>query len=1073
MEDISLPHDTRVEDILADYFTKKIEGKDAEAKEKHSDSQHSSKSKKSKKRKHKKKKKHKSRKAHSENEEEERVHSSTDDCWVEVTADKDKENSAKDKSDTTDKEPKKKQKSKSKRRDTSASSNVDAAVMQDELSKDKGGTCKDENPGGKSDTEQKEPATKDDVKQAKRTGRTSRRSNEQTKQDRASDKESSVDGGKNQVVLYGPFEEEEASLDEEPSPDRVESTTKPSQPETGSGAAGKNEKSQPANNSLEEVPLPAEPAAQSEDTQLEDMDISDSLSSGGELEAEDCLSQSLPSDERCSSPSITSRHQTETKALQECVPLQKAPTSEETLAKGAPARAAIPWTYAELQPPPPPPWLKPEVTKPVGQVRPFVREVNTSESAAQKGLLQGRQDGVGAVGSVATVQPSADPPLIAPDKSTNKAEELSALPSPATKAAQQSAFHDVSAKLTPQISLATVLPPPVNVHSGALYSATVMPVHVPYQFTGLPGHGQVGPGVTLPVPQEKSAHMNEQQHDQHPPQPQKGRGNQSSDSVDSTGTASQLSGPPGSESNPPSPTKKPEVASTAPRVGAAEEAMDGNESECSSRSSSPAEGRSRSSSKERVGSRSSRSRSPNQATTKRSRSSESPSPSSDIKKLRKDDRADPEEKSTKKECCDRRDSASPARKRSGSRSRRSRSHDQTKRRSQSRERVRQRRSQSKGRDSSRRKSRDRETPRAGLILKRYKNELSSEYDSSPERKSKAKPSSPVKKKPRRGSDADSVSSQDDKPEDNRAASPMSETDEPDADDKGEDRTHDEKEKELEKQRPSETEGEDKDAPYGPLPPNEARTSPAHKEAQHSHDEMDDERDLPAGSDISSSLGTKADNKSLHTPVVSSSSSKESFLAGDMLLASTKGQSGGNGSLMDMTVCKSLEPQQDRQDRSTSKGDKMIYEKLTVPSGESAVSSSTGSPGLPEERPTSTRLSGDLNTENKSGANSSSVRGPSACSDSYDDGEKKPSTTTGDKAKETSYSDDTRSTSDNGRGEALTGRAQVEAETGEGAERGGLVAGAVHDEAGAEPWSCSASVVPNGCERRAEVLGREV
>ncbi|KAL3218174.1 hypothetical protein MRX96_031705 [Rhipicephalus microplus] len=88
------------------------------------------------------------------------------------------------------------------------------------------------------------------------------------------------------------------------------------------------------------------------------MDISDSTSSGGELEVEDSLSQSLPSDERCSLPSITSRHQTETKALQECVPLQNAPMSEETLAKGAPARAAIPWTFAELQPPPPPPLVE-------------------------------------------------------------------------------------------------------------------------------------------------------------------------------------------------------------------------------------------------------------------------------------------------------------------------------------------------------------------------------------------------------------------------------------------------------------------------------------------------------------------------------------------------------------------------------------------------------------------------------------------------------------------------------------------------------------------------------------------
>ncbi|KAH7947832.1 hypothetical protein HPB52_016160 [Rhipicephalus sanguineus] len=850
--------------------------------EKHSDSQHSSKSKKSKKRKHKKKKKHKTRKAHSENEEEERARSSADECWVEVTAGKDKENSAKDKSDSTDKEPKKKQKSKSKRRDASASSNLDAATAQDVPSKDKGGTCKDEDRGGgKGDTVQKEPATKDDVKQAEHTGHTSRRSSlstsparsrrassssdsdddhksasaaepasraskaeppkkptqkkgrsyrtkrcrssgssdsseddrdkqsrsrsrslsqgasprlsrqnrarsssrsrrgtqskdlrqersksrddsrydrsrdrsrspkrvvwkqakpwsnttkaeskpqkvsesaassgdsssdrsksnerdkkteekassarastpdkgsassvdedekekraksaeEKLKRGKSSDKESSNDGGKNQVVLYGPFEEEEASFDEEPSPDRAESTTKPTQPETCSGGAGKNVKNQPATSSLDAVPLPAEPAAQSEDTQLEDMDISDSPSSGGVLEVEDSLSQSLTSGERHSSPSVSSHHQNETRASQQCVPPQKVPTSEETLAKTAPTKAAIPWTYAEMQPPPPPPWLKPEVTKPVGQVRPFVREVNPSELAAQKGLLQGKQEGVGAVGSLVTVQPSTDPPLIAPDKSTYRAEELSALANSAAKAAQQSAFPDVSAKLIPQISLATVPPPPVNVHSGALYSATVMPVHVPYQFMGLPGHGQVGPGATLPVAQEKSAHVTEQHHEQCPPQPQQSRDNQPSDSADSTSTAPQLSGPPVSESNPPSPTKKSEVTSKAPDVGVAEEAKDGNESGSSSRSSSPAEGRSRSSSKERLNSRTSRSRSGDREIAKRSRSSESRSPSSDAKRLRKDDRADSEEKRTKSEGLDRHDSASPDRKARDSRAR--------------------------------------------------------------------------------------------------------------------------------------------------------------------------------------------------------------------------------------------------------------------------------------------------------------------------------------------------------------------------------------------------------------------
>ncbi|XP_075552139.1 uncharacterized protein LOC142585335 isoform X1 [Dermacentor variabilis] len=1538
MEDISLPHDTRVEDILADYFTKKIEGKDAEAKEKRSDSQHSSKSKKSKKRKHKKKKKHKSRKAHSGNEEDEPARSSADECWVEVTVGNAKENSAKDKSDSTDKEPKKKLKSKSKRKDTSASSNTDAVAGQDMPKGDKDGACKDDDHSSKGGSDQKEPTSKDNVKQqAEHSGRSSRKSSsstspaksnrassssdsdddhknastaepashtseaesskkttkkkgrsyrtkrcrssgssesseddqdkqsrsrsrslshgasprhsrqnrarsssrsrhdtqskdlrrersksrddrkydrsrdhsrspkrsspsrsqrrgrsrsqqsrsparlrtgrsrsprrsgghhsrsprrteslrcrsprrseglrnrsprrteghrsrsprrseghrsrsprrsenrrspspsrsrrwsgskhsrgrtsprrsqsrkrsesrqrgrrsqspsskqsrrstsrdkkhvrksrspkgerksrsrsrkrsvskerrssrhsksgernssddgksddrdksreektstvkapasdkssassvdadskqkqtksgeEKAKRDKVSDKESSTDAGKNQVVLYGPFEEE-ASFDEEPSPERAEPTSKVLQPETCSGVAGKTSKHQPATSSLDAVPLPAEPVAQSEDTLLEDMDISDSPSSGGVLEVEDSLNQNLPSGENQCLPSITSRHQTETRASQQCVQPQKVATPEDTSKKATPVRAAIPWNYNEAQPPPQP-WVKPEVTKPVGQVRPFVREVSSNESAVQKGLSQVKQDGVGAV--MATVQPSTDPPLSAPSKATNKAEELSALASPAAKVAEQPSFPDLSAKLLPQMSLTTV-PPPVNVHGGALYSATVMPVHVTSQCVGMPGHGQAGPGAMPPVTQEKPPHVIEQQQQQSPPRVQQSRDNQGSDSVDSSGAASKVVGLTGSESVPSSPTKESKNADTAPDVGAAENTKDTNESESSSRSSSPAEQRSRSSSKERLNSRMSRSCSGDRETAKRSRSSESQSPSNDSKRLRKDDRTDLEKRKTKSESHDRRGSASPdrsardsrarkksvspdrkqskshdrkrsksrdkrrsksrdrrsksrdrcrshsrdrkgspsrkrrrsksrerrpsknrerkrsksrdrkrsksrdrkksrsrerqrsksrerkrsksrdrrrsksrdrrrsrsrdrkrsksrerrssavrsgvrsSRRRSGSRSRRSRSRDQSKRHSRSRERMRPQRSQSRGRDSSRRRSRDKEMPRGCLILKGYKNELSSESESSPERKSTVKPSSPIKKRQRRESDAESVDSEEDKPEDNRVASPMmSDTSKPDADGKGDYCTDSGKEKELQKLASSETLGSKdklKDAPYGPLPPNEASTSPPVMEVQHSDDKMDDEQDVQAGSDGCSPVKTKPDGKALGAPVVSSSSTKESICSvKDTLVASSESQSASLGDSQDSKTRRSPEPKQDRQEKSANKEDKAHCEKLIIPSGESAVSSSTGSPGDPEGQPKSRPLSGTLHTDKLNEENSPSEQRPVACTD--DSGVKKPSTMTVDKAREASCNDDTRSTSDSGR-----------------------------------------------------------
>ncbi|XP_065305424.1 uncharacterized protein [Dermacentor albipictus] len=1528
MEDISLPHDTRVEDILADYFTKKIEGKDAEAKEKRSDSQHSSKSKKSKKRKHKKKKKHKSRKAHSGNEEDEPARSSADECWVEVTVGNGKENSAKDKSDSTDKEPKKKLKSKSKRKDTSASSNTDAVAGQDMPKGDKDGACKDDDHSSKGGSDQKEPTSKDNVKQqAERSGRSSRKSSsstspaksnrassssdsdddhknasaaepashtseaesskkptkkkgrsyrtkrcrssgssesseddqdkqsrsrsrspshgasprhsrqnrarsssrsrhdtqskdlrrersksrddrkydrsrdhsrspkrsspsrsqrrgrsrsqqsrsparlrtgrsrsprrsgghhsrsprrneslrcrsprrseglrnrsprrteghrsrsprrsegrrsrsprrsenrrspspshsrrgsgskhsrgrtpprrsqsrkrsesrqrgrrsqspsskqsrrstsrdkkhvrksrspkgerksrsrsrkrsvskerrtsrhsksgernssddgksddrdksreektssvrapasdkssassvdadskqkqtksgeEKAKRDKVSDKESSTDAGKNQVVLYGPFEEE-ASFDEEPSPERAEPTSKVLQPETCSGVAGKTSKHQPATSSLDAVPLPAEPVAQSEDTLLEDMDISDSPSSGGVLEVEDSLNQNLPSGENQCLPSNTSPHQTETRTSQQCVQPQKVATPEETSKKATPVRAAIPWNYNEAQPPPQP-WVKPEVTKPVGQVRPFVREVSSNESAVQKGLSQVKQDGVGAV--MATVQPSTDPPLSAPSKATNKAEELSVLASPAAKVAEQPAFPDLSAKLLPQMSLTTV-PPPVNVHGGALYSATVMPVHVTSPCVGMPGHGQAGPGAIPPVTQEKPPHVMEPQ--QSPP-----RG---SDSVDSSGAASKVVGLTGSQSVPSSPTKESKNADTAPDVGAAENTKDTNESGSSSRSSSPAERRSRSSSKERLNSRMSRSCSGDRETVKRSRSSESQSPSNDSKRLRKDDRTDLEKKKTKSESHDRRGSASPdrsardsrarkksvspdrkqskshdrkrsksrdkrrsksrdrrsksrdkcrshsrdrkgspsrkrrrsksrerrpsknrerkrsksrdrkrsksrdrkrsrsrerqrsksrerkrsksrdrrrsksrdrrrsrsrdrkrsksrerrssavrsgvrsSRRRSGSRSRRSHSRDQSKRHSRSRERMRPQRSQSRGRDSSRRRSRDKEMPRGCLILKGYKNELSSESESSPERKSTMKPSSPIKKRQRRESDAESVDSEEDKPEDNRVASPMmSDTSKPDTDGKGDYCADSGKEKELQKLASSETLGSKdklKDAPYGPLPPSEASTSPAVMEVQHSDDEMDDEQHVQAGSDGCSPMKTKPDGKALGAPVVSSSSSKESICSvKDTLVVSSESQSASLGASQGSKTRRSPEPKQDRQEKSTNKEDKAHNEKLIIPSGESAVSSSTGSPGDPEGQPKSRPLSGTLHTDKLNEENSSSEQCPVACTD--DSGIKKPSTMTVDKAREGSCNDDTRSTSDSGR-----------------------------------------------------------
>ncbi|XP_072144839.1 uncharacterized protein [Dermacentor andersoni] len=1538
MEDISLPHDTRVEDILADYFTKKIEGKDAEAKEKRSDSQHSSKSKKSKKRKHKKKKKHKSRKAHSGNEEDEPARSSADECWVEVTVGNAKENSAKDKSDSTDKEPKKKLKSKSKHKDTSASSNTDAVAGQDMPKGDKDGACKDDDHSSKGGSDQKEPTSKDNVKQqAEHSGRSSRKSSsstspaksnrassssdsdddhknastaepashtseaesskkptkkkgrsyrtkrcrssgssesseddqdkqsrsrsrslshgesprhsrqnrarsssrsrhgtqskdlrrersksrddrkydrsrdhsrspkrsspsrsqrrgrsrsqqsrspgrlrtgrsrsprrsggnhsrsprrteslrcrsprrseglrnrsprrteghrsrsprrseghrsrsprrsenrrspspsrsrrwseskhsrgrtpprrsqsrkrsesrqrgrrsqspsskqsrrstsrdkkhvrksrspkgerksrsrsrkrsvskerrssrhsksgernssddgksddrdkgreektssvkapasdkssassvdadskqkqtksseEKAKRDKVTDKESSTDAGKNQVVLYGPFEEE-ASFDEEPSPERAEPTSKLLQPETCSGVAGKTSKHQPASSSLDAVPLPAEPVAQSEDTLLEDMDISDSPSSGGVLEVEDSLNQNLPSGENQCLPSVTSRHQTETRASQQCVQPQKVATPEDTSKKATLARAAIPWNYNEAQPPPQP-WVKPEVTKPVGQVRPFVREVSSNESAVQKGLLQVKQDEVGAI--MATVQPSTDPPLSAPSKATNKAEELSALASPAAKVAEQPAFPDLSAKLLPQMSLTTVSPP-VNVHGGALYSATVMPVHITSQCVGMPAHGQAGPGAMPPVTQEKPPHVIEQQQ-QSPPHVQQSRDNQGSDSVDSSGAASKVVGSTGSESVPSSPTKESKNADTAPDVGAAENIKDTNESGRSSRSSSPAERQSRSSSKERLNSRMSRSCSGDRETTKRSRSSESQSPINDSKRLRKDDRTDLEKRKTKSESHDRRGSASPdrsardsrarkksvspdrkqskshdrkrsksrdkrrsksrdrrsksrdrcrshsrdrkgspsrkrrrsksrerrpsknrerkrsksrdrkrsksrdrkksrsreqqrsksrerkrsksrdrrrsksrdrrrsrsrdrkrsksrerrssavrssgvrsSRRRSGSRSRRSRSRDQSKRHSRSRERMRPQRSQSRGRDSSRRRSRDKEMPRGCLILKGYKNELSSESESSPERKSTVKPSSPVKKRHRRESDAESVDSEEDKPEDNRVASPMmSDTSKPDADGKGDHCADSGKEKELQKLASSETLGSKdklKDAPYGPLPPNEASTSPAVMEVQHSDDEMDDEQDVQAGSDGCSPMKTKPDGKALGAPVVSSSSSKESICSvKDTLVASSESQSASLEASQDCKLRRSPEPKQDRQEKSTNKEDKSHCEKLIIPSGESAVSSSTGSPGDPEGQTKIRPLSGTLHADKLNEENSPSEQRPVACTDDSD--EKKPSTMTVDKTREASCNDDTRSTSDSGR-----------------------------------------------------------
>ncbi|KAH6929032.1 hypothetical protein HPB50_022491 [Hyalomma asiaticum] len=1001
---------------------------------------------------------------------------------------------------------------------------------------------------------------------------------EKSKQGKMIDKDSSSDGGKNKVVLYGPFEEEEASFDEEPSPERAESSTKHVQPEKCSGAPDKTSIHQPPTSSLDAVPLPTEPVAHSEDTQLEDMDISDSPFSGGVLEVEDNVNQNLPSGERQRSPSVTSRQQSETRATQECMPPQKVSTSEETLAKPVPAKAAIPWNYNEIQPPPPPPWLKPEVTKPVGQVRPFLREINPNESGPQKGLLQVKQEGGGAVGSLSTVPASSDTPLIASGKDTYKAEELSALASPASKVLQQSAFPDLSAKLMPQIPLTAVPPPPVNVHSGPLYSTTVMPVHVPFQFVGVPGHGQVGPGATLPVAQEKSSHVAEQQHEQCPPDTPQSSDNQALDLVDSAGgTASQVSGPLGNESSPLSPAEESKDASAAPDVSVAEEAKHSNQSGSSSRSSSPAEGRSRSSSKERSNSHASRSQSGDRETMKRSRSSESESPRSDTKRLCKDDRADSEEKRKKTESRDRHDrhdstspdrsardsrakrksvsperkqskshdrkrsksrerrqsrsrdrrsrskdrrrsqsrdkkrspirerrrsksrerrpsksrerrrsksrdrkrskskdrkrsksrerkrsksrerkrsksrdrkrsksrekrrsqsrsrkrSKSPARRssvgrggirsswrRSTSRSRRSLSRDRTKGRSQSREKVRSRRSQSRGKDSTRRKSKDRGAPKGALILKRYKNELSSESDSSPERKSKAKPSSPVKKRQRMESDAESVSSQDDKPEDNMVASPMiSEASMPDADARDDDPIDSDREREIEKKVSSETVSKDerKGSPYGPLLPNEPITSAA-KEAQPSDDEMEDEQDMRVGSDVNSSLKTKADGKALHTSAVSSSSSKESVCSvGGTLVASSKGHSASHGASRDRTAHRSPEPKQDRQERSTSKRDNISSEKFTVPLGESAVSSSTGSPGQTEEQLKSGAHPKDLPTENISKENSSSVQRPSACTDSHDEHEKRPSTTTGNKAGDATGDDeDARSESDNGR-----------------------------------------------------------
>ncbi|XP_064488769.1 serine/arginine repetitive matrix protein 2-like [Ornithodoros turicata] len=84
MDDISLPHNVRVEDILASYFTKKLENNGTESISMDTEAEKTSRLKKSKKRKHRKKKKHRYKKSLPESDEDEK--SSDEECWVEVTA---------------------------------------------------------------------------------------------------------------------------------------------------------------------------------------------------------------------------------------------------------------------------------------------------------------------------------------------------------------------------------------------------------------------------------------------------------------------------------------------------------------------------------------------------------------------------------------------------------------------------------------------------------------------------------------------------------------------------------------------------------------------------------------------------------------------------------------------------------------------------------------------------------------------------------------------------------------------------------------------------------------------------
>ncbi|XP_077488003.1 uncharacterized protein LOC144098921 isoform X2 [Amblyomma americanum] len=1042
MEDISLPHDTRVEDILADYFTKKIEGKDVESKEKHSDSQHSSKSKKSKKRKHKKKKKHKSRKAHSENEADE-ANSSADECWVEVTASSTKENPAKNEAGSPDREPKEKSPSKSKPADTNLS-------RQDMPQKDGAGTDADKRRAGKGDhqrdtvgknrTDQAEPSkhstrrssqstspakskgassssdseddrrntsksepsssqsanegsskkstkkkgrsyrtkrcrssgssedesdrqsqsrspsplrrdssrrsgqrrsrsasksrrnslskgsardrskskdrkldrSRDRSRSRKRSsrsrslhrghggshrsrspmrsqagssrsqkrpesrrsssprrsraarshsrrrsrsrhsrgrtpprhsrgrpsprrsrsrrrsqsrhrprqspGRSPKRSQRSTSRDRrhgrksvspkkerksrsrsrkrstsrqkhssrrsrsgdrkqsekrkaverdkssekkgtsgetslpgdtgvsttdskkrsvsksseeisgkghTGDRKSSSDSDKNQVVLYGPFEEEDGSfLDEEPSPERTMPSVKPPQPEACAAAVGKTSKPQPVTDNLEAVPVPEEPAVPPDDSQLEDMDISNPPSPVGALEVDDSLAKSVPSGENTFSPAVPPECGTETSSQQHTPPL-KVDSLEESAKKPSMARAAIPWTYSEPQQAPlPPPWVKPETTKPVGQVRPFVREVNPSGSALQKGLLQTKQDGLAVVGTMATVQASNEPPLMGPGRTIGKTEEFGMLEN-TVKVNEHASFPELATKLVPPAPFTSApAVPAVNLHGSALYSATVMPVHIPFQFVGVPGQAQVTHGTPTPLPQEKPSPVTQQQ--QTCPLPtQLGPAGKmlASEQSGPTAAPSQTEGqvlnevvPPASTKSPPS--QLPEDMATDQVGGTAGSAKVKSQSNSSSRSSSPVEkGSSRSSSMERSKSSRSRSRSGDREKAKRSRSSESESPTKDSKRLRKGDSTEREEIRAKSRSRDRHCSSSPDRskrdshlkKKSRSPDRkpsksidrkRSRSHDR--KRSESPERKR-----SKSRDRKRSKSRER------------------------------------------------------------------------------------------------------------------------------------------------------------------------------------------------------------------------------------------------------------------------------------------------------------------------------------------------------------------------------